>query len=160
MVKKQELIQFRVDSELKEEFFRVAQASGESPSSLLRALMQQSVSEKSGKIRALEDWQKTTNTILLEILSIFQRSAISSDDDSFWHVYRNSVLPEYLQDMIITQLQELEIEGEEYLRQYWREIDKNWTSSYSESPPFISDHLQRDRMDQMRESILHGRAPD
>lgn len=154
MEKKQELMQFRVDSDLKDEFFRAAQLRGDTPSGLLRSLMKQAVIEQEGRVGSLEDWRESINTILLELMSVTQRTAFMSENEMAWNQYRESSLPEYLEDMITYNLEDRGLNGEDYWRAYWKEIDENWFTKFSESPPFISVHQQRKRMDEIRDYLL------
>lgn len=153
MEKKQELIQIRVDSDLKEEFFRTAESRGDSPSSLLRSLMHQAVNEQEGRVGYLEEWRRSVNTILLELLSFIQRSEFVAGSNDTWHLYETSFLPEYLDELITYSLEDRKLQGKAYWTDYWREIDNNWFTKFSESPPILSVHLRRDTMEELREQI-------
>jgi antitoxin component of RelBE/YafQ-DinJ toxin-antitoxin module len=154
MENKQELIQLRVDSDLKQKFFETAQERGESPSSLLRTLMQQSIKNQSGKIAEIEEWQKTVNTMLLEIISVLHKSAFMNEEDISWNIYKESWLPEYLDDMIVQSLQDINLKAKEFSERYWQLIDENYFTSFMKSPPLLEQHLSRDNMEIIRKKIL------
>ena len=147
--------QNRREPDLKDGFFRAAANRGDSPSSLLRSLMQQAVNEQEGRLGALEEWRRSVNVILLELLSVTQRSAPLTDEETIWENYKRSTLPEYLDEMITDNLEDRNAKGNEYWRDYWKEVDRNWFTNFSESPPVPGVHLQRDTMEELRQQIQH-----
>jgi antitoxin component of RelBE/YafQ-DinJ toxin-antitoxin module len=155
---KSELVQIRVDKDLKAEFFRLASKRGETPSTLLRGLMQQAIEREAGRIKELEESQKSLVTILLEVVSFIQKDAMGSSNDERWRRYRDSFLPEYLDELVGDSLRNEERTDESYWRRYWKEIDENWSTRFQDNPPILSVHLRRDVMDAARDARL-GRKP-
>ena len=158
MEDKTELIQIRVDSELKNRFYALAEKKGESPSVRLRGLMRQALENEEAKVGDLEDRSKSTNTILLEMLSHNHRRALLYGSDQEWEQYKDSFLPEYLAEVIGQSLRDAGISGDAYWRRYWEAIDKNWFTSFRENPPLTAVYLKRDFMDEMRKQIHNAQA--
>ncbi len=160
MEDKTELIQIRVASELKNRFYALAEKKGESPSVRLRGLMRQALENEEVQIRSLEDRNRETNTILLEMLSHEQRRTLLFASDAEWEMYKDSFLPEYLDEVIGQSLRDSQITDDAaYWRRYWEEIDKNWFTTFRENPPLLAVHLKRDFMDGLRKQIRKAGIP-
>ena len=147
-----------MDSKLKSQFYALAEKKGESPSVLLRSFMRQALENEGAQILDLEDRSKSANTILLELLSHNQRRTLLYGSNDEWKLYKDSLLPEYLDEVIGQLLRDAGIKGKEFWRRYWEEIDKNWFTSFRENPPLIAVHLKRDFMDRLRKQIRIGKA--
>jgi hypothetical protein len=106
--------------------------------------MQQSIKNQSGKIAEIEEWQKTVNTMLLEIISVLHKSAFMNEDDISWNIYKESWLPEYLDDMIVQSIQDINLKAKEFSERYWQLIDENYFTSFMKSPPLLEQHLEQD----------------
>jgi antitoxin component of RelBE/YafQ-DinJ toxin-antitoxin module len=151
MKTKQDLIQIRVDPELKQEFFQLAEKQGVSPSNLLRSLMHQALEREDVKIANAESNIQSIHTILFEILKYLQRIAFESNDDRIWQAFTSSFIPEYLDEMIGQTLRDSDIKGEQYQAHYWQSIDEAWGTSFSEQRPLLAIHLKRDVMNEIRD---------
>ena len=160
MEDKTEVIQVRIDSELKRRFYELAEKNGESPSLFLRSLMRQALERERSEITNLEESKRSTNVILLEILSFLHRRSLLLGNESQWELYKDSFLPEYLEELVGETLHDAGINGDEYWQRYWMEIDKNWFTKFKESPPVVATHLRRDFMDQRRKEIRKQRQPN
>jgi antitoxin component of RelBE/YafQ-DinJ toxin-antitoxin module len=158
MEERAELIQIRVDSELKDRFYALAEKKGESPSVLLRSFMRQALDNEETQILDLKDRSKSVNTILLEVMSHSHRRVLLEGSDTEWALYKDSFLPEYLDEVIGQSLRDAGITGDSYWRRYWEEIDKNWFTTFREKPPLTTVHLKRDFMDDLRKQIRSGKA--
>ena len=153
MKDKQDLIQFRVETDLKEKFYTLAEKQGISPSKLLRSQMLQAISEDSEEIKNLKERMESQNTILLELQKFIQQMAFLIPDEKTWQLYRKSFLPDYYGDTLSQHLQDCKLEGEQYWDRYWKEIDAAWFTNIKEKPPLVASYLQREFMDEIREKL-------
>lgn len=153
MEDKTELIQIRVDGELKDAFYKLAEKTGQSPSNLLRSLMRKAIELEEKMITELVDSKKQQDIILYEILSFIHKAAMLQQDNNLWELYKSSYLPEYLDEMIGETLRNSNISGDQYWRRFWEEVDKNWFTKFGKEKPLITSHLKRNFMDEIREGI-------
>jgi len=152
MKNKQDIIQLRVDSELKDKFFELAQSRGESPSNLIRILMQQAINSHSEKLEELAEWQVFINEMLLELISVVHRISLVNDSQRTWEIYKESWLPEYLEDAISQSLKDRQLPGDQIPEAYNKEILKNYFLERKTSS-FLKTHLDRNQMDSIREEL-------
>jgi len=153
MKDKQDLIQFRVETDLKEKFYTLAEKQGISPSKLLRSQMLKAIKEESGEIKNLTERMESQNTILLELQKFIQQMAFLIPDERTWQLYRKSNLPVYYGDTLSQHLQDCKLEGEQYWDRHWNEIDDAWFTNLKENPPLVASYLQREFMDEIREKL-------
>lgn len=153
MEEKNEIIQLRVDSDLKKRFFELSEKQGQSPSVHLRSLMRQALERDDTKITDLEDSTRSIHVILLEVLSYLHRRSLLLDNDSQWDLYKDSFLPEYLVELVDDTLRDAGVSGDDYWQRHWEEIDKNWYTKFRENPPIMATYLRREFMDELRKEI-------
>ena len=153
MKDKQDLIQFRVETDLKEKFYTLAEKQGISPSKLLRSQMLKAINEDSGKIKNLTERMESQNTILLELQKFIQQMAFLTPDERTWQLYRESLLPDFIRETLSQHLRDCKLEGEQYWDRYMEEIDKAWFTKLKENPPLVASYLQREFMDEIREKL-------
>ena len=153
MKEKKDLMQFRVETELKEKFYSIAEKQGISPSKLLRSLMLQNIKEDEGEIKDMKEQIKSFNTILLDLQKFTQQLAFMIPDDRLWQLYRKSYLPEYLSETISQHIHDCKIDGNRYWDEYYKEIDEGWFTKMKENPPLVASYLQREFMDEIREHL-------
>jgi len=153
MDEKNENIQIRVDGDLKEEFYKLAEKTGQSPSNLLRSLMRQAIEMEDKKVSDLIGSKRQLDTMMYEVLSFIHRSEMLRNDRAEWELYKKTFLPDYLDEIIAELLRDTNVTGEEFWRLYWHEVDKNWFTKFSESPPFRAVHVNRETMDHIHNDL-------
>ncbi len=153
MATKQELIQIRVDPELKRDFFNLAEKQGVSPSTLLRSLMHQVIVKDDANVENAESNIRSIHTILLEALKFIHRLSFEGQNEQLWDMYKKSFLPEYLDELIGQTLLDSDISGEQFSFQRWQEIDELWGTSFQEKKPLLAMHLRRDVMQDLRNQM-------
>ncbi|MDA3939156.1 MAG: type II toxin-antitoxin system RelB/DinJ family antitoxin [Spirochaetia bacterium] len=153
MKDKKDLMQFRIETELKEKFYSLAEKQGISPSKLLRSLMLQNIKEDEGEIKDLKEQIKSTTTILLDIQKFIQQMALLTPDDRVWKLYRKSFLAEYFRETLSQHLNDSKLEGDRYWEEFYKEVDEAWFTNLRENPPLVASYLQKEFMDEIREKL-------
>jgi antitoxin component of RelBE/YafQ-DinJ toxin-antitoxin module len=153
MKDKKDLMQFRIETDLKEKFYSLAEKQGTTPSKLLRSLMLQNIKEDEGEIKEIKEQIKSTTTILLELQKFTQQMALSIPDDGIWKLYRKSLLPEYFEETLGQHLRDCNLDGDKYWDNYNKEVDEAWFTNMKDNPPLVASYLQREFMDGIREKL-------
>jgi len=153
MKDKKDLMQFRIETDLKEKFYSLAEKQGISPSKLLRSLMLQNIEEDEGEIKDMKEQIKSFNTILLDIQKFIQQMAFMTPNERLWQLYRKSYLPEYFEETLGQHLRDSNLKGDNYWDNYYKEIDEAWFTKIKDNPPLVASYLQREFMDEIRKEI-------
>lgn len=151
------LVQIRVEQNLKDEFYKLAERLGQAPSILLRSLMRQAIEQNSASVDEIKQRQSEFESYLYELIGVVQRQSFVGPEAQ-WHEYRQSFLPEYLTELTLDTVKAIGLDGDDLWDRYWAEIDKNWFTNHRAERPLISVHNQRDRMDTTRKALLRNES--
>ena len=149
-MEKRETIQFRVEQELKEQLFDMATRRGTAPSELLRILIEKELADEDERIKRLQEEVMATKHVLLEILKFTQRFAFVTRDPAFMDLYKDSMLTDFLDSLILETTHG--DKGVDWKR-YWRAVDENYHTNYSENPPHRAQHLSREFLQGVRDTV-------
>ncbi|MBW8003758.1 MAG: ribbon-helix-helix protein, CopG family [Planctomycetes bacterium] len=98
MKKKRETIQFRIDTELKDQLFREAERMGISPSELIRRLVKMAVEDDTKKILRLEERERDLRVTVIDILKCLQKMSNKKNWEEAKDVFQDSLLPKIMDE--------------------------------------------------------------
>lgn len=93
---KQETIHLRLDSELKEQFFKFAEERKESPSQLIRELMTQTVNNK----HTFDQEKDAMYQFFISIMQVLINTSYKSKDDTLYNEINNSSILYYFNEAV------------------------------------------------------------
>lgn len=155
---KEELLQIRVEPELKKKFYELAAKKGHSPSALIRSFMVQAVENERLVVHDVEEDVSDLITIQIEIMKYLQDDALHSRNEKKWQLYSKSFIPEYLDQQIGTKLRKDGFIAKEFWKMYWKNIEESWHTDFGETKPSFSVHLSRETMKEIRNKALKERT--
>ena len=151
MATKKETIQFRVDTELKTQFFDLARKKGIPPSGLLRNLINTAIEYENSRMRKIEEDQTGLKWILLSILKYLHKQALQDRSQARWQNYLDSRLVDYLDELLMeTRRQNGSIDWQ----RYWRKVDDAFNSRLSENPPLRAIHTNDEFLNRTRKNLM------
>lgn len=119
---KQETIQIRIDSDLKDQFFKYAEGRKLSPSELIRQIMTLTVNEDFSIPQEFDGIYQT----LIVIIQILFKTSYKEKDDALFNEINNNPLYEYLSEMVGNHARFVVKEhGADYNKVIKRELETN-----------------------------------
>ncbi|NOY10139.1 MAG: hypothetical protein GXP33_15000, partial [Spirochaetes bacterium] len=128
MKEKSEIIQFRIEQKLKEQFFSLAEKRGVTPSELIRILMQMALKNENDTMEETKEILNEHDIALHQILKYLQLSAFLIKENDNWNLYKNSILPNLLDELIY---KESRVNNKVDSGLYWKNIDEAFLTNFS-----------------------------